>query len=189
MANSSHDRQGAHGSAAAVDASSAWATLPRKPRTAASRATSTVAPKASRVRRCRQFCRLDNSRHPATCTRPRLRPSTCCWHVRCLARLEPSAGRGAIVKELRRHGLKVHASDLYDHKADPELRIKTGVDFLKTTTLFGCRAIIMNPPFKESEQHVRHALRLLPDDGMLAALLRMNWRAAKGRADLAAGCS
>ena len=42
----------------------------------------------------------------------------------------------------------------------------------------------MNPPFKDSEQHVRHALRLLPDDGMLAALLRMNWRAAKGRADL-----
>ena len=40
--------------------------------------------------------------------------------------LEPSAGRGAIVRELRRHGLKVHASDLYDHKADPELRIKTG---------------------------------------------------------------
>ena len=98
--------------------------------------------------------------------------------------LEPSAGRGAIVKELLRHGLKVHASDLYDHKADPKLRIKPGVDFLKATTLFGCRAIIMNPPFKDAEQHVRHALRLLPDDGTLAVLLRMNWRAAKSRADL-----
>lgn len=42
----------------------------------------------------------------------------------------------------------------------------------------------MNPPFKGSDQHVRHALRLLPDDGTLAALLRMNWRAAKRRADL-----
>ena len=98
--------------------------------------------------------------------------------------LEPSAGRGAIVRELRRHGLKVHASDLYDHKADPRLGIKTGVDFLKATTLFGCRSGVMNPPFKDAERHVRHALRLLPDGGTLAVLLRMNWRAAKGRADL-----
>ena len=78
----------------------------------------------------------------------------------------------------------VYASDHYDHKADPALHIISGVDFLTTTTISGCCTVIMNPPFKGSEQHVRHALRLLPDDGTLAALLRMNWRAAKSRADL-----
>jgi hypothetical protein len=41
----------------------------------------------------------------------------------------------------------------------------------------------MNPPFKDAEHHVRHALRLLPHDRKLAVLLRMNWRAAKSRAD------
>ena len=98
--------------------------------------------------------------------------------------LEPSAGRGAIARELRRHGLKVRASDLHDHGAEPDLGIETGVDFLSKTSTSGCRSIVMNPPFKASEQHVRHALRLLPDHGTLAVLLRTVWINAKGRADL-----
>jgi hypothetical protein len=44
--------------------------------------------------------------------------------------LEPSAGRGAIVRESRRNGLEVHASDLYDHQAEAVRGIETGVDFL-----------------------------------------------------------
>ena len=63
--------------------------------------------------------------------------------------LEPSAGRGAIVRELRRHGLQVRASDLHDHGAEPDLGIETGVDFLSMTSMSGCRSIVMNPPFKE----------------------------------------
>ena len=50
----------------------------------------------------------------------------------------------------------------------------------------GCRSIVMNPPFKNSVAHVRHALQLLPRDGTLAVLLRSSWINAKGRADLLA---
>ena len=54
--------------------------------------------------------------------------------------------------------------------------------------MLGCRSIVMNPPFKDAEAHVRHALQLLPEDGTLAVLLRMTWIAAKGRADLLQHC-
>jgi hypothetical protein len=102
--------------------------------------------------------------------------------------LEPSAGRGAIVSALRRNGLQVRAFDLYDHGADPKLEIETGADFLSMTSMSDCRSIVMNPPFKDAEAHVRHALQLLADDGTLAVLLRMTWMAAKGRADLLGHC-
>jgi hypothetical protein len=98
--------------------------------------------------------------------------------------LEPSAGRGAIVRELRRSGLEVHAFDLYDHGAEPALGIETGIDFLSMTSMSGCCSIVMNPPFSDATAHIRHALQLLPNHGTLAVLLRMNWMAAKGRADL-----
>jgi hypothetical protein len=67
--------------------------------------------------------------------------------------LEPSAGRGAIVRELRRHGLQVRASDLYDHGAETALGIETGIDFLSMTSMSGCRSIVMNPPFRRRKQH------------------------------------
>jgi len=102
--------------------------------------------------------------------------------------LEPSAGRGAIVRELRKSGLEVHASDLHDHQAERALGIETGMDFLSMSSTSGCRSIVMNPPFKGADAHVRHALQLLPDGGTLAVLLRMNWIAAKGRADLLEHC-
>jgi hypothetical protein len=98
--------------------------------------------------------------------------------------LEPSAGRGAIVRGLRRNGLEVRASDLYDHGAEPALGIETGIDFLSVTSTSGCLSIVMNPPFKDAEAHVRHALRLLPDHGTLAVLLRTVWINAIRRADL-----
>jgi hypothetical protein len=49
--------------------------------------------------------------------------------------LEPSAGRGAIVAALRRQGLQVRATDLYEHAAEPALGIKTGFDFLSMTSM------------------------------------------------------
>jgi len=101
--------------------------------------------------------------------------------------LEPSAGRGAIVRQLRQHGLQVRSYDLYDHGAEPNLGIETGVDFLSMTSMSGCRSIVMNPPFRDSEAHVRHALRLAAGR-TLAVLLRMTWIAAKGRADLLKHC-
>jgi|SRR4051794_23023712 hypothetical protein len=55
--------------------------------------------------------------------------------------LEPSAGLGAIVKELRHHGVQVRPSDLYDHGADPALGVETAIDFLRVTSLSDCRSI------------------------------------------------
>mgnify|MGYP006267064197 CR=1 FL=1 len=100
--------------------------------------------------------------------------------------LEPSAGRGAIVRVLRAQGHTVLASDLYDHGAAPALGIKTGVDFLSMRPSDRHHDIVMNPPFKDADRHVRHALGLLPEGGKLAVLLRMAWMAAKRRADLLA---
>src|SRR5262245_24566019 len=74
--------------------------------------------------------------------------------------LEPSAGRGAIVRELRKNSLEVHASDLFDHQAEPALGIETDVDFL-SMAMTACHSIVMNPPFRDAEAHVRHALQLL----------------------------
>ena len=137
-----------------------------------------------------QYGRMDHPRHaadlyetPALAVEMLLRHTVLHGPV-----LEPSAGRGAIVRELRRHGLQVHAADLHDHQAEARLGIETGINFLSTTSMSGCRSVVMNPPFKDADAHVRHALQLLPDGGTLAVLLRMTWIAAKARADLLKHC-
>ena len=135
-----------------------------------------------------QYGRMDGPRHPVDLyeTEPKA-VDMLLDHIRVQGPvLEPSAGRGAIVRALRAHGFKVCGSDLYNHDADAALGIGTGVDFLSMKTIADCRSIMMNPPFKESDLHVRHALGLLPRDGVLAVLLRMNWIAAKRCADLLA---
>ena len=71
---------------------------------------------------------------------------------------------------------------------NPRSGSRQGFDFLSMKSMSGCRSIVMNPPFKDAEAHVRHALQLLPDRGTLAVLLRMTWIAAKGRADLLKHC-
>lgn len=121
---------------------------------------------------------------------------------------DPSCGRGMIVKALIEGGrpmTMVHASDKYIWKPIKDAvmpRLHYGVDFLKTDQMFAESSnIVMNPPFKESDPHVRHALRLIPRrlatvGEMLAnpnhaevapklcVLLRLTWIAAKKRADL-----
>jgi len=134
--------------------------------------------------------RMDHPRHPADLYEtPSEAVEMLLRHVPLQGPvLEPSAGRGAIVAALRRQGVQVRALDLYDHAAEPALGIETGVDFLSMTSMSGCCSIVMNPPFKDAEAHVRHALDLLSDGGTLAALLRLNWIAAKGRADVLKHC-
>jgi hypothetical protein len=46
------------------------------------------------------------------------------------------------------------------------------------------RVIVMNPPYNSADEHVRHALQIVPHHGAVCALLRLTWIAAKKRADL-----
>ena len=98
--------------------------------------------------------------------------------------LEPSAGLGALVRPLRRHGFTVTAYDLTDHGIISGEGIKTGVDFLAQDDASGCVSVVLNPPYKDADKHVRHALKIAPQGGVVCVLLRLTWMAAKKRADL-----
>jgi hypothetical protein len=81
---------------------------------------------------------------------------------------EPAAGRGAIVNVLRAAGHEVLASDLVDY-GDPTHFARR--DFLmEHKTPDGCEGIITNPPFKNADEFVAHALDLCPRVVMLLRL-------------------
>lgn len=96
--------------------------------------------------------------------------------------LEPSAGRGAIANALRARGYYVIAYDLHEYPGSTA--VYPGTDFLQEPDTQGCKSIVMNPPYKDADKHVRHALKIVPEDGVVCALLRLTWMAAKKRADL-----
>jgi len=87
---------------------------------------------------------------------------------------EPCCGSGNIVRVLRKHGYRVTASDIVEHKCD----------FLKCTEA-KAGAIITNPPYRLASAFVRHALGLgVP---YVAMLLRLNFIESAGRADILEG--
>lgn len=115
---------------------------------------------------------------------------------------DPSCGRGAIVKAMLEqdrvrcgnptsyHSQEVVGWDLHRYETLPGINrhhIYYGVDFgsvVDGQVPAGVRTIIMNPPYKLADEHVRHALHLIPDNGMVYALLRWNWITAIKRRDL-----
>jgi len=102
--------------------------------------------------------------------------------------VDPGCGRGNIVLFLSAAG--VDAMGIDKHHYVPvvdriEDKLKFGRDFLETDVMFwDYKNIVMNPPFNDSDEHVRHALRLVRSDGKLCVLLRLTWIAAKKRRDL-----
>ena len=74
---------------------------------------------------------------------------------------EPSAGNGAIVRVLRKHGHSVIASDIFDYGG-----LNFVGDFLKQKKPPpNCTAILTNPPYQlcsRAAPFVRHALELAP---------------------------
>jgi adenine-specific DNA methylase len=100
--------------------------------------------------------------------------------------LEPSAGRGRIVRRLvMTHHRLVASYDLHAARSRFHPGIGTGVDFLNETTTRGCPHVIMNPPYSQADKHVRHALKIMPQkDGRVCVLLRLTWMAAMKRKDL-----
>lgn len=93
--------------------------------------------------------------------------------------LEPSAGMGAIAREAKAYGAKVHCWELQQTLADKLAAQGFSVvnaDFLThdPDLLDGLYdAVLMNPPFCRSQdiQHVRHAHRFLTPHGRLVAVM------------------
>jgi hypothetical protein len=80
---------------------------------------------------------------------------------------ECAAGRGAIARVLRDHGHAVICSDIGDYGFPLDFKR----DFLAETAMpAGCECILTNPPFRDIEKFVAHALRLSPLVIMLARL-------------------
>lgn len=101
---------------------------------------------------------------------------------------EPACGPGVIVKELRRAGYNVLASDIVDYGDRRCPDSQHGVDFLKVQELPpGIEAIVTNPPYqgKLPADFVRHAIKLgVP---RIVFLLRLNFLASTGRSDILEG--
>jgi phospholipid N-methyltransferase len=92
--------------------------------------------------------------------------------------LEPSAGKGDILDEIRDHVQGLHLSAIEpNYQLREILKLKgynlVGSDFLEHHKKDYYNKIIMNPPFENGQDidHVNHALSLLKDGGKLVAIV------------------
>jgi hypothetical protein len=95
--------------------------------------------------------------------------------------LEPAAGVGHMVIELRRHGLDVVASDLhaYEDPLVPDIAIR---DLRQLTSLRGFKWVITNLPYRQQDTLGAHLVELGVRDGCSVALLtRAEWITARAR--------
>lgn len=87
--------------------------------------------------------------------------------------LEPSAGKGDIVKGMKNHAKYNYEPDIDCVELDPDLRnlLKgsdmrvVGDDFLTYHTMKQYDLIIMNPPFSEGDKHLAKALEMQKTSG------------------------
>jgi|SRR6478752_574596 len=97
--------------------------------------------------------------------------------------LEPAAGRGHLVVELKGYGLSVTATDLHAFKpiAD-DLDIRTGYDLMAIDGLAGYDAIVTNLPYDQQDAMLRHLLPIAHrDQCAVAVLTRAAWHLPKRR--------
>lgn len=92
--------------------------------------------------------------------------------------LEPCCGGGHIVKVLRDNGLSVYANDLYDYGFEC-----SHYDFL-TEVQEWHGDIITNPPYKQAQEFVEHALRIIDPGNKVAMFLKLTFLEGKGRRSL-----
>jgi hypothetical protein len=96
--------------------------------------------------------------------------------------LEPCAGRGHMVRELRKLGYVVHAADLYAYADTLVPDTKTGADVLDLKSLAGYRFIVTNLPYREQAAILAHLLPIAARDGVsVAVLARSEWSSAAAR--------
>jgi hypothetical protein len=109
---------------------------------------------------------------------PRLSPE---W---CAPILEPSAGNGAIVDELRAFGFPSECVEAIE--IDPKRADASGAkcaDFLTVEPDPRFELVITNPPFSLALQFAKHAIQFLRPGGTLALLTRINWLASEERSE------
>jgi len=95
---------------------------------------------------------------------------------------EIAAGKGAIVNVLRDHGHTVICNDIFDYG----FPLDTVSDFLTTTAMPpGCEGILTNPPFRDIEKFVAHALKLSP---LVIMLARLAFYESARRTPILEGC-
>lgn len=99
------------------------------------------------------------------------------WH-KDFSYWEPACGSGNISKVLETHGYghPVISTDLHDRGYGTP-----GVDFLQSKPSDGVKVIITNPPYSLADEFVKHAMEILPYDGVYLALQNINYLAGKGR--------
>jgi hypothetical protein len=99
--------------------------------------------------------------------------------------LEPCAGRGHMVRELRGLGFDVSAADLHAHKNPLVPDIETGVDVLELKSLRSYRWLVTNLPYADQDRILAHVLPIAARDGCsVATLARSEWTSAKERSAL-----
>lgn len=103
------------------------------------------------------------------------------WHPTATV-LEPSAGRGAIIKAIHRAHphLVIHCYELMPENKDFLLNMKNvrfmGENFLSSKNAIYSK-IIANPPFSNNQdiEHVRKMYECLDSHGVLVAITGANW--------------
>jgi len=96
---------------------------------------------------------------------------------------EPACGPGSIVGILRANGHRVYATDLADWGCPDSA---SGADFLMERALrFPIDAIVTNPPYKQADQFVAHALTLCP---RVIMLLRLAFLESERRSPILENC-
>lgn len=131
------------------------------------------------------------SRHPVNLTAHQLYETPACAtqallkHQKLPAQIwEPCAGRGAISRLLTADGHHVWASDIADY-AGHDGDVFPGIDFFSTNQHpDNCQCIVTNPPFKDGDRFVRHALTLVH---RVVVLMRLAAVEGSTRSDLIDG--
>jgi hypothetical protein len=96
--------------------------------------------------------------------------------------LEPCAGRGHMVRELRALGFAVCAADLYAYPDPLVPDIVTGAEAFDLKSLAGYRFVVKNLPYREQAAILAHLLPIASRDGaQVAVLARSEWSSAAAR--------
>ena len=96
---------------------------------------------------------------------------------------EPACVPGSIVGVLRAAGHQVYATDLNDWGCPDS---ESGIDFLMEWQLrFHAETIVTNPPYKQADQFVAHALKLCP---RVIMLLRLAFLESERRRPILESC-